>query len=241
MWTCQKLLDEELHFRRNGTYRFSKISDVIEQIYNKQSYMQPYLNGLLLSQVMWSNHATVFDYYMRHFLPRLANDTRHLEVGPGHGLFLYFAQQSPNISSVTGWDISETSIKETQAALQTLGAHKDNLSLQVTDIMSPPKDAGQFDSIVLSEILEHIEDPHTALKTIKKHLSPKGLLFVNVPINSPAPDHIYLLETPEQSLNLVKDAGYTIIDHGFFTTGNVPLEKAQKNKITISAVIIATL
>lgn len=237
-WTCEKLLEEELHFRRHGEYRFSKLSDVIDQVYNDNEYMKPYLNGLLLSQVFWGNHTHVFDYYLKKFLPLLPDNTDHLEIGPGHGLFLYFAAEEPNVSTITGWDISPTSIQETGAALDILKVQK-SANLNVVDMMETSKDDGCYDSIVLSEILEHIENPILALSSLKKNLSANGHVFINVPINSPAPDHIYLLKTPEEAVEMVETAGYQVMDKAFFPAGGYSLEKARKNDLTVSCAIIA--
>lgn len=224
-WTCERLLEEELFFRRNGCYRFSSLSDVIDKVYNNKDYMHKYLNGLLLSQAIWHNHADVFDFYIRYYLPRLPSEARHLEVGPGHGLFLYFATQVRNIKSVAGWDISQTAIDSTREALQALGVEK-HVNLEVADIMCPPGSDVKFDSIVVSEVLEHIENPHNALLSLRKCLSDEGLLFVNVPVNSPAPDHIYLLKTPEESVELLEAAGYKVKEAAFFPLGGEYLGKS---------------
>lgn len=238
-WTCEKLLEEELHFRRYGTYRLSTLKESMEHVYSRPDFMRPYLNGLLLSQVAWDNHACVFDYYLRNFLPLLPKNTRHLEIGPGHGLFLYFASQHPSVKSSHAWDVSETAIDQTKKALEMLASKPCNL--MVADIHSPPQIKNKFNSIVLSEILEHLENPIDALKGLKKFLTYDGKIFINVPVNSPAPDHIFLLKTPKEALDLLKKAGYKIEASKFFPAGGYNLEKALKKKVTISCGIIASL
>jgi hypothetical protein len=79
------------------------------------------------------------------------------------------------------------------------------------------------------------------LRGLRQHLAPRGRLFVNVPVNSPAPDHIYLLRTPEEAVEMVRSSGYDVLDHRFFPMTGHTEAKARKNKLTISCVIVATV
>ena len=55
-WTCERLLEEEIHFRRFGNYRLKFFADAQREVYEKPDFMAPYLNGLLLSQLRSSKH-----------------------------------------------------------------------------------------------------------------------------------------------------------------------------------------
>jgi len=55
-----------------------------------------------------------------------------------------------------------------------------------------------------------------ALKATARRLRPGGRLWVNVPINSPAPDHIYLFRTPEEAVDAVQAAGFEVSETAFF-------------------------
>ncbi len=50
----------------------------------------------------------------------------------------------------------------------------------------------QFDFITIGEVLEHVENPKNFLNKARKILSDDGNIFITVPINGPAVDHIYL-------------------------------------------------
>src|SRR3712207_7808068 len=50
---------------------------------------------------------------------------------------------------------------------------------------------------VISEVLEHLEQPGQALAFLRDCMTADGRIFINVPLNSPSPDHIYLLSSPE--------------------------------------------
>jgi len=240
-YTCEKiLLPEELHFRRSNSYRLSRFEDADREVYSDAALMGHYLNGLLLSYVMWSNHAHAIDHYLRRFLPSTPAGAKHLEIGPGHGFLLYYASLSPSIESVNGWDVSSESVASTQRALAKLGAPKE-VTLQQRNILqlAPQDEADQYDNIVLSEILEHLEDPVAALISVRAALKPGGRVWISIPANSPAPDHLFLVNSPEHACELVSKAGLAVLDSHAFPTAGATVEKALKRKLSISCVITA--
>lgn len=236
---CEQIvLPEELYFRRTGRYRLATFSEAYDSVYANREFMGRYMAGLLLSDVLWDPHARAFEYYVTRYLPLLPDGGRHLEVGPGHGLFLYFAANSSSLRNVVGWDISPASIEFTRQSLDVLGAGR-NVELTLQDLFAAERKRGQFDSVVLSEILEHLEDPMAALKSVHEVLRPGGWLWINVPVNSPAPDHLYLLRTPEEACELVQRAGFEIADHAFFPMTGATLEKARRHDLSVSCVVTA--
>jgi SAM-dependent methyltransferase len=237
-WLCGLLYEEELHLRRTGSYRLSKFEDAEREVYSNREFMSRYMNALLISQVWWENHTRVIDHYSQSFLPANPPGYSHLEIGPGHGLLLYFAGQDPRAGVVTGWDLSDASLDATRAALARLAVPREVL-LEKRNLFDAPTGGRSFDSIVLSEVCEHLEDPVAALASIRAHLAPSGRLYVNVPVNSPAPDHIYLLRTPEEAVEMVEAGGYEVLERRFFPVTGHSEERARKQKFTISCVIVA--
>ena len=136
-WTCEALIAEDLHFRRTGSYRWSTFEDAYREVYSRADYMQPLLRGLLLSQVLWANQAAAFHFYVERFLTRLQPGTEYLEIGPGHGLLMYFAARSPLMGSITGWDVSESSLAMTRHTLETIGVQHPFI-LELHNILEPP-------------------------------------------------------------------------------------------------------
>lgn len=235
-WLSQVVLGEEVQFRRSGRYRYSTFEEAEKMVYSNFELMSRYMNGLLASQLWWRNHTEVLSFYRNVFIPGNASEFHHLEVGPGHGLFLYLAAISPNCRSAEGWDISEASIAGTKAALAALGA-PDRIALRLVDLFAAP--SGRYDSITFSEVLEHLEDPAHALKVLYGLLAPGGRIFINAPANSPAPDHIYLFRSPEEVEQMVVDAGFTVVDRMFAPCTGYTLERARKAGLAISAAVIA--
>ena len=120
-WLCEQQLAEELYFRRFGNYRLTSFEEALKEVYSNKPYMTRYMNGLLMTQLWWSNHTKVMHFYKSKFLDGNPNGFSHLEIGPGHGLFLYMAARHPKHGDVVAWDISEASIESTREALQKLG------------------------------------------------------------------------------------------------------------------------
>lgn len=234
---CEDIvLPEELHFRRNGSYRLTSFEDANRECYANPEFMNRYMNGLLISNVVWANHAAAFAYYVNTYLPAVREGADHLEIGPGHGLFLYFAAQSDRIASVSGWDVSPTSIRNTRHALEALGVERP-VELTLQNLFDTGPSEARFDSIVMSEILEHLENPVEALKAASAWLRPGGLLWINVPANSPAPDHIFLFEGVEHAADIAREAGLEVVDTAAYPMSGTTLEKAVKRKLAVTCVL----
>lgn len=95
--------------------------------------------------------------------------SRLLEVGPGLGLFLWWARQAG--ADAIGLDPShELCDALTQEGLPCLVG-----SLETADLEGP------FDIIVMLHVLEHFYDPNAALARVRALLKDGGLVVVEVP------------------------------------------------------------
>ena len=230
------VLEEELFFRRNGRYRLSSFEEANRLVYQDADYMRRYMNGLLMTQLYWSNHTATFDYFLSAFLDNAAPGSRLLEIGPGHGLLIAYAAEHKNCGRVEGWDISPASLANTAEALKRLGAKAELLQ---SDFFAVTGSEGQFDLLVFAEVLEHMEDPRAAVECLYRLLKPGGRLFLHVPINSPAPDHLFLLETPEAAVDFMRTAGFEIESQHFLPATNSSMAEARRLKLTISVALVA--
>jgi 2-polyprenyl-3-methyl-5-hydroxy-6-metoxy-1,4-benzoquinol methylase len=238
-WICKLVLTEELNFRRTGAYRLKTFADAVAEVYSNDELMSHYMNGLMITQVWWSNHTEASIFYRNSFLRGFKTPFRHLEIGPGHGMMLYLAGQEPMCQTLAAWDVSPESIEKTRDAMTKLGAAR-TTDLRVQDIFAAPPQGATFDSIVLSEVLEHLEHPRAALGQIKPLLAPGGRLFINMPVNSPAPDHLFLLPSPEAVVSFVESCGYRIEQSQFAPQTNMTLEQARRTESTITTLVIAS-
>jgi 2-polyprenyl-3-methyl-5-hydroxy-6-metoxy-1,4-benzoquinol methylase len=237
-WTCDRLRDEELFFHREGRYRLSTFEEAMAEVYSNHEYMGRYVNGLLLTQVLWYNHVATFEMFLNRVVGAQTKPFDYLEVGPGHGLMVYFAAASPLSRNLEAWDVSTVSLRETRQALETMGATKP-VALTEVDILKAEASDKRYDLIVISEVLEHLERPDVALKFLRTALNDDGRIFINVPINSPSPDHIYLLSSDEEVRALVEGAGLKVESMELYATQAKRIEFALANRITVSAGVVA--
>lgn len=235
-WMCGMILEEELFFRREGRYRCTSFAEAQRDVYAKPEIMSLYMDGLLLSQALWSNHIQSVDFFIADFLPRRKAGGAHLEIGPGHGLLAYFAARGGE--TVQGWDVSAESLEHTAACATQLGI-ANRVRLARHNIFDAPH--GTFDSIVLSEVLEHLEQPAEALARVRGLLAPAGLTFINVPVNAPTIDHISLFRTPEELAELVAQTGLEILASRVAPAAGYSEERARKLAGSMSCCIIAKL
>jgi SAM-dependent methyltransferase len=76
-----------------------------------------------------------------------------------------------------------------------------------------------FDFFMCNQTIEHLYDPCLALRNVYDHLKPGGILYINVPSFSMAhdtPHHHYTGLTPTGLGCVVRQAGFEILDIGFW-------------------------
>jgi 2-polyprenyl-3-methyl-5-hydroxy-6-metoxy-1,4-benzoquinol methylase len=239
---CMDTSDEQLNFMRTKKYNAESFEKVNSSIYQNSEYMTTYMNGLLLTQVLWQNHLRSLWFYVHEFLSaRCERGQSLIEVGPGHGLLLHLAHEQSVFSKMVGWDISEKSLEMTSQCLRILGgAEKTNLRLQnVLALSDAPPSGVSFDRIVLSEVLEHLPDPVKVLRAISTVATPNALLYINVPANAPAVDHISLFRSAEEAHKAVADGGWEIVKAQSIPATGYTLERARRLGVAVNELIIA--
>jgi 2-polyprenyl-3-methyl-5-hydroxy-6-metoxy-1,4-benzoquinol methylase len=236
-WMCEEFIKEEIYFRRRKEYRLKTFDEAYREVYSRPEVMGRYVRGILISQLIWEPHARAFDFFRTDFIGKAAGGSSYLEVGPGHGFFLYFASRSPEIAKLEAWDVSDSSIAETRHALSQLGVER-KIDIVKQDVIKAPSRQCEFDLAVISEVLEHLERPDAALRSLYGALRPGGRIFVNAPVNSPAPDHIYNWESTDQFTQFFTDQGFEIEKARFFPVTGASLESAIRKRLSISCVLI---
>ncbi len=241
-WLCKEMIVYQFLFRKNKGYRFKSNKEIFTKIYSEKDYMRKYLNGLLISQIIWSNHYLSTINFV-NFIDNFFKNSTFLEIGPGHGLYLSIASKSLNFSKLEGWDISKTSLLTTKTNLERISIFEDdNLKLKKIDINKAidVKYHDFFDLVVISEVLECVENPSLVLKNIYELLSLNGSLYINFPINSPAPDNIYLLDNIENIEQLLIKNKFQVISKYEFPSMGLSLKDAKITQSSISCVMVAS-
>lgn len=203
-------IEEQLFFQRNQRYRYQTFAEVSDLVYFDEAYMHNYMVGLAISLYLWPNHRAI----RRFFNERLPTDCtgNYLEIGPGHGNFLLRAMRETSYSNFTGVDVSPTSISLTKKIVQSALPEKtDQLTLILADFLSSDLPCSHYDSIVMGEVLEHVEDPQSMLDRIAELLSPEGFSFMTTCMNAPELDHIYLYRKESEVSDMISKAGLEVV------------------------------
>ena len=106
--------------------------------------------------------------FIKKIIPK---KSRVLEIGSGHGFFLEIMKT--NGFDIIGYDISKEKRKYSKK-ITDVPVYDININEKI------PAD-NKFDIVVLFHTLEHITEPITLLKNIKKLLKPKGKILIEVP------------------------------------------------------------
>lgn len=237
-WLCSQIQEEELYFARNDTYRYSSFQETNANVYSDDDFMRRYMHGLLFSHVLWFMHLSSLHFFRGRLEARIPEGGRVLEVGSGHGLLLYLALRDLGMSEAVAWDLSPVSLEQTRQALALLGA-ADRAEFVVQDMHAVEPGGEPFDLVILSHLLEHLDDPVDALKRLKPVIAKNGHLFVNIPLNAPMPDHLILLRDPEEAVKILTDGGFRVLEIASHTTQGITLPKALRRKIAVTCSIIA--
>lgn len=232
--TCKVMLEEELFFRRNKEYRFKTLQEVDNYFNEKDNFHKVYYDGLLLSQVLWANHAES-NFYLQKVCNNLSPESL-LEIGCGHGLLINQLAKLLSKTSCSAWDINQEAVENTSKMSEIMGL-ENKVNVSINDFCNYENEkccSKKFQVIVLFEILEHIENPLKALLQIRNILEKNGKLIVSIPINSPAPDHIVLFEDDKQIDKLALDSQLFVEKKVLIPQTGYDIDNAIQKKATIS-------
>ncbi len=230
-------LKEQVYFQKHGKYRYSCFSDVAEGVYLNEPYMEKYMYGLALTLYLWPRHLDIYRFFS-NTLPRTTRG-KYLEVGPGHGANMMLAMQLTSYDSFHGIDISETSIKMTQSIIEYNIPKASSLCiLEHMDFLSAHPSSEKYASIVIGEVLEHVEQPTLFLSKAAEMARDDAYIFVTTCINTPAIDHIYLFESTEQVVELIEESGLNIRDELVLPYEGMSLAECMNKKLPVSVAYV---
>jgi len=112
-----------------------------------------------------------------------ANAGRVVEVGSGLG-YLTFALHKAGYD-VRGLELSERAVA---AARARFGDH-----YEVCDVMGANAEPATADTVVMTEVIEHVTDPVALLRAIRRMLRPGGTALITTPNKSATPRSSYWL------------------------------------------------
>lgn len=159
-------------------------------------------------------------------LSKKTSQLKVLEVGCGFGYLTYSLIKSG--INIKGIDISETAI---QNAIEKYGNHYETISAEDLAI----RDQENYDVIILTEVIEHIENPMSMLNALKKLLKPGGDILLTTPNRTPYPEDVlwdtepppvHLFWFTEQSMKVIgKNLGLSVY---FIDLNQFNIKEAEK-------------
>jgi 2-polyprenyl-3-methyl-5-hydroxy-6-metoxy-1,4-benzoquinol methylase len=138
-----------------------------------------------------------------------ARPRRICDLGCGSGLLLGDILERVPEAHGTGVDISCRVLHHAKRVLDARGLGG-RASLVRADIRRIPADGGVFDLVLAMEVLEHLPDPASGLREMKRVLSPDGWLVTSIPVGDPASVHLYVFDSIEQVGQMHSAAGLKI-------------------------------
>jgi len=225
-------LKEQIYFKKYDKYRFSRLAEVEDSIYNNKEYMEMYMYGLAVSSFLWKQHIEISRFY-NEVLPTVRKG-QYLEIGPGHGYFFIKTIQKSSYSYFEGIDISPISAEITKNILNSkIWGQFSNYKINVGDFLC--KDCSvKYDAIVMGEVLEHVDKPWLMLDKIVAIAKRNSFIFVTTCINSPMIDHIYLFREIEEVEDLLKSSGLFIKNRIFVPCEGVSIEQSLNEKLPVN-------
>lgn len=205
-------LREQIRFLQTKEYAHTDFESARREVYDNPDVMEKfYLDGLMLTHAFWPIHLDIHRMFREDFLSRVPDAGAGAEFGFGHGLYLHDVLQARPGTRARGFDISEYSKAYAQKLLVAGGIDRSRFTLGFADVREPlPAEAGEFRWAIFAEIMEHIPDPLTSLRHLRRCMAPGAPVFITTVLNSNAIDHLYLFTEMEQVRTMLRDAGFSI-------------------------------
>lgn len=229
-------LTEQTYFQRHHRYRYSTFAEVQAFVYFNADYMVKYMDGLALTAFLWPNHRQM----MRFFVDRLPKQPRgtYLEIGPGHGFYFMEAMRRTQHARFLGIDISPSSVAMTHEIIASGHfGHFANYEIVEGHFLAFPGE-GRYDSIVMGEVLEHVEDPRAFLEKIAALAHAESFVYVTTCANAPAVDHIHLFRSAEEVTDLVRSCGLEVVDQLLVPYAGRTIEESVAKKLPVNLALV---
>ncbi len=120
LWMVSQMTHARVEFTRTGKYPAELQSEVDEKVYQTKKVMSKYMLGLALSQYLWEHHYRILQFY-RESLSGISEGKNFLEIGCGHGIFLWELLKSNRAYDLIHLvDISSTSLNLSKGIIDCL-------------------------------------------------------------------------------------------------------------------------
>ena len=218
----------QAEFEKRGRYVADRAEDV-EPINSEQ-----YKLALLMSFVCTSHRFDILQCLVNFLRMPCRGSKELLSIGYGTGYELKLAFNEAPGWRIVAFDNSPDSYEYASELLRFFGHPIDCLN---QDVFSFECREGvvalreRFGKVILCELLEHLDDPESALRTMRNILHRDGLLFCTMAVNIAQEDHVYLYRSAEQARAEVLECGFEIVQELLAPVVILPFSEAQRAQL----------
>jgi 2-polyprenyl-3-methyl-5-hydroxy-6-metoxy-1,4-benzoquinol methylase len=117
------------------------------------------------------------------------------------------------LQRLEGWqgiafDISAHCVSYAKDMIDLHGISRERVRIEAADARLLPLNDGTLDLVIATEIIEHVPDPITLLKEIRRVLKVGGSLIASTPINLPWGPHLVVFSNVEEVTSLFEQASF---------------------------------
>jgi SAM-dependent methyltransferase len=198
-------------FEKERVYPKKSYAEAAAAVYDNPDYMNDlYLPGILLSHFLWPHHYRQRLFFESSVLADMkrAGARQFFDVGVGSGYYSRLALSAIPELMGRGFDVSKSSRDYALWQVGAFGAGA-RYEVQLGDITALDP-APQTDWLFSVEVLEHLEDPVTFLRGLRRLLAPTGKAFITAALNAPNEDHIYLYRNVAEVMEQLRQSGFAV-------------------------------
>lgn len=195
-----------------GSYENKSFEECRRAVYDDSDTMTDYLWGVYFSNFLWVHHLDLMLFFEQRFLSRLKENDCMVEIASGHGGWGLWALHQIDSTSLTGFDVSATSIAIAGSLAHAAGMAKRAKYVQANamDLVNMPSPQAQ--ACICCFLIEHLESPEGLLQSMAHVLQPGGLAFFTGALTAAQVDHIYEFKSESEFALLAEHAGFRVLD-----------------------------
>lgn len=227
----QDIMEEQFYFIENRHYRYSSSEEVNSFFYQNTSYMEYYMKGLAISTYLLESHRKCREWFCEK-ISSFSSGKYWLDAGVGHGEYLQLAVSHTDYEHYLGIDISPTCVQMCREMMEQRNPKgSKNIDIEEQDFFQ--YNGPVCDTVILGEILEHVEAPQAFLKKLYEITNKGSFIYITTVVNCPQKDHIHLFRNVEEIEGLYEESGFKICDRLVCPTNGYTIEKALKKQTAI--------
>lgn len=192
---------------RTGRYDVRSSDEADERVYRNREVMEGYLDGIHVSLIFWPNHFRFLLFFLDRFLRRLEGAGPVVEAGIGHGAHAALLSRETG-RPILGFDISPHALQYARRTAEAAGAR---VALSHADLRRGlPVRTGSAAGAICGEMIEHVEDPASVLRELRRALAPGAPLFVTTAAFAANVDHVHLFRSAADIRTLLRSSGLSV-------------------------------